>query len=181
MNKLISLIAFTLLFSLAAFAQEKTQEITPDVEDLELGVDSSISTDSSVVKFIYGKQIDWERLSHNFGRIYTFDKVETSFSFTNVSTAPIIILDVKTTCGCTAPVYTQEPIMPGETGDIKINFNSWTPGMMTKSISVFTNASDYPTKLFIMANVLDSELLDDKGESKSEIPQPEPEDDGEEN
>ena len=54
--------------------------------------------------------------------------------------------------------------MPGEIGEVSINFNSWKDGIFSKKISVFTSADNYPEKLFISANVIDP--LKEEGEEE---------------
>ncbi|GEM_PF-728230 len=69
---------------------------------------------------------------------------EYSFRFRNCSRkVPLIIKNVKTSCGCTVPIYTQEPIPPGGEGFIKVRFdpNGRRPGRFSKAVTVFANTS----------------------------------------
>ncbi len=157
MKKILVLLLLFCAANVSSFAQDAVEG---EVED------SSIS-ESYTLK----KQMDWGSLVHSFGNIKTYEKVEHTFKFTNVSTAPIVILDVKVECGCTAPEWTQEPVMPGEDGEILIKFNSWKTGVFTKPIKVYTNAENYPTKLFITAIVEDGELFE--GEEAETAPKEE--------
>ena len=61
------------------------------------------------------------------------------FEFTNTGTAPLIITDVKSSCGCTVPSKPTEPIAPGKTGKIEVKYNM-NPGPIRKTITVETNA-----------------------------------------
>lgn len=69
-----------------------------------------------------------------------------SFVFTNTGNAPLIINDVKSTCGCTIPTKPTEPIMPGKTGKIDVKYNM-NPGPIRKTITVQSNASNYENGL----------------------------------
>ncbi|PZQ80065.1 MAG: hypothetical protein DI548_14310 [Flavobacterium johnsoniae] len=60
------------------------------------------------------------------------------FEFKNIGDAPLIINDVKSSCGCTVPTKPQEPIMPGKTGKIEVQYNM-NPGI-SKTITVQSNA-----------------------------------------
>ena len=97
----ITLLTFCLflMFGFSSFAQE----IANDSLEVEPTDTSYISKDS----FTKERQIQWETLSHDFGQIEVYQKVNFPFKFTNVSKAPIIITDVKVTCGCTSPTWTQ--------------------------------------------------------------------------
>ncbi|MCK5700296.1 MAG: DUF1573 domain-containing protein, partial [Cyclobacteriaceae bacterium] len=55
-------------------------------------------------------QIEIEEADHDFGDIHQGGKVEHTFNFINSGTAPLIINNVLTTCGCTAPEWPKEPI-----------------------------------------------------------------------
>ncbi|OYQ37828.1 hypothetical protein CHU92_07495 [Flavobacterium cyanobacteriorum] len=64
------------------------------------------------------------------------------FEFTNTGDAPLIIKDVKSTCGCTVPSKPKEPILPGKTGKIEVKYNM-NPGPIRKTITVESNAVNY--------------------------------------
>lgn len=61
------------------------------------------------------------------------------FEFTNTGTAPLIITNVQSSCGCTVPSKPTEPIAPGKTGKIEVKYNM-NPGPIRKTITVETNA-----------------------------------------
>lgn len=64
------------------------------------------------------------------------------FEFTNTGDAPLIVTNVRSTCGCTVPSKPKEPIMPGKTGIIEVKYNM-ALGPIRKSITVETNAVNY--------------------------------------
>ena len=65
-----------------------------------------------------------------------------TFEFTNTGDAPLIITDAKSTCGCTVPSFSREPILPGKTGKIDVKYNM-NPGTIRKTITLETNATNY--------------------------------------
>jgi hypothetical protein len=65
-----------------------------------------------------------------------------TFEFTNTGDAPLIIKDVKSSCGCTVPTKPTEPILPGKTGKIDVKYNM-NPGPIRKTITVESNATNY--------------------------------------
>lgn len=102
-------------------------------------------------------EIFFETDSHEFGDIFQGDKVQHTFSFTNTGNAPLVLSGVLTTCGCTAPVWPKEPILPGDSGDITIVFNSTgRVGWQNKIITVRSNAQVGDVRLKISAMVLPS-------------------------
>jgi hypothetical protein len=65
-----------------------------------------------------------------------------TFEFTNTGNAPLIITNVLSTCGCTVPTYSTEPILPGKSGKVDIKYNL-APGPIRKTITVESNAVNY--------------------------------------
>ena len=102
-----------------------------------------------------GPAITFEETSFDFGDIFQDDKVEHVFAFENTGTAPLIITNVQTTCGCTASEWPKEPVMPGELANIKVNFDSKGKyGRQNKVISIISNSVSPINQVKITTNVL---------------------------
>ena len=92
---------------------------------------------------------------HDFGDIIQGDVVEHHFEFSNEGNIPLIISNIITTCGCTAPTWPKEPVKQGEKGKIKIVFDSKGKiGKQNKVVTIISNTSNQKDRLFIMANVI---------------------------
>lgn len=65
-----------------------------------------------------------------------------TFEFTNTGDAPLVISNVRSTCGCTVPSKPEAPIMPGEKGSIDVKYNM-SIGRISRTITVETNATNY--------------------------------------
>jgi hypothetical protein len=92
--------------------------------------------------------------THDFGDIKQGDQVEWTFKFENKGSAPLVLTNVATTCGCTAPEWPREPILPGESSEIKVRFNSAGKiGMQNKVITIYSNAVNSTERVKIIANV----------------------------
>ena len=80
---------------------------------------------------------------YNFGNVTDGEKVEYSYRFRNTGKNPLIVSNAVASCGCTVPEKPEEPIKPGETGFLKVVFNSkGRVGEVHKTITVTSNA--YP-------------------------------------
>jgi hypothetical protein len=103
-----------------------------------------------------GPEITFEKETHDFGQIKEGAQPTYEFKFTNKGDAPLVLTDVKPSCGCTAPTWTREPIMPGKDGFIKVAYNSnGRPGRFHKSVTVTTNQPSGNVKLlYIKGDVL---------------------------
>ena len=66
------------------------------------------------------------------------------FEFTNTGEAPLIISKVSSSCGCTIPKKPEDPILPGQTGEIQVKYDTKRVGPIRKAITVISNA-DTPT------------------------------------
>ena len=89
-----------------------------------------------------GPRAEWDKEIYDFGTIPKGVPVSVVFKFKNTGSSPLIIADVETTCGCTTPFYTKDPVMPGKEGQIKARYNAAQAGTFNKSITVKTNAGD---------------------------------------
>lgn len=96
----------------------------------------------------------FEALEYNYGTIKQGDKVEHTFTFTNVGKEPLIISNAQGSCGCTVPEYPKEPIKKGEKGAIKVTFNSaGKMGMQDKTVTITSNAKTNPIVLHIKGTI----------------------------
>ena len=97
----------------------------------------------------------FEEYDHDFGDIDQNSENETIFAFTNTGQEPLLITNAKGSCGCTVPEYPKEPILPGETGEIKVVYS---PGKQTfkqtKSVTITANTDPETTVLKVYANVI---------------------------
>jgi len=76
--------------------------------------------------------------THNEGEI-----LDTVFKFTNTGEIPLVITNVKTSCGCTTPYWPKKPIQPGESDEIKVRFNTnHKRGKQTKTITIHANTKN---------------------------------------
>ena len=95
---------------------------------------------------------------YNFGTVTDGEKVEYSFRFRNTGKNPLIVTDTHTSCGCTVSEKPEQPVKPGETGFIKVVFNSsGKVGDVQKSITVTSNAFPGFPELMLTGKVKDKE------------------------
>ena len=129
MNRLIICVCITSIF------------FSCDIRNTRNKADALVSnttaqfTDSTTVQLIDS--------AYNFGNVTDGDKVEYSYRFRNTGKNPLIVSSAVASCGCTVPEKPEEPIKPGETGFLKVVFNSkGRVGEVHKTITVTSNA--YP-------------------------------------
>ncbi|GAA0744498.1 MULTISPECIES: DUF1573 domain-containing protein [Flavobacteriaceae] len=84
--------------------------------------------------------ISFEEAEHDFGTIVDGTPVETKFKYTNTGKAPLVVSNIKSTCGCTVPQdWSREPLAPGESSEFTVKFNGKGKNQITKTITLTTN------------------------------------------
>ncbi len=96
--------------------------------------------------------------SYNFTEVPEGPQVTHEFKFTNTGKEPLILTNVRASCGCTTPSWPKEPILPGKDGAILVTYNTQgRPGAFNKSITITSNA-DAPEKIiYIKGEVVKAE------------------------
>lgn len=106
------------------------------------------------------RKIKFNETTHEFGKLKKGDPAEHTFVFTNTSKELVSLSRVKASCGCTTPSWTRDPIKPGETGEIKVKYNSARIGPFTKTVTVTYDSLEKPVVLYIKGNVENTEVQD---------------------
>lgn len=85
--------------------------------------------------------VDWTPDTLFFGDVYAGAIVLDSFSVTNTGEHPYLIREVKASCDCTAYKYPKEPVMPGETAIVRVEFDSaGKAGITRPGIVIYDNS-----------------------------------------
>ncbi|TFV96054.1 DUF1573 domain-containing protein [Algoriphagus kandeliae] len=96
----------------------------------------------------------FEEMEYNFGTINEGEVVERVFNFTNNGEAPLVISNITASCGCTSPDWTKTPVNPGETGFVKVVFNSTAKsGAQAPTVTIQANTNPTVTRLRLRGNV----------------------------
>ncbi|MGV8878842.1 MAG: DUF1573 domain-containing protein [Sphingobacteriaceae bacterium] len=96
----------------------------------------------------------FEEATYDFGKIKQGDKVTNEFKFKNIGKVPLIISEAKASCGCTTPEWTREPIKPGETGTIKVIFDSsGKSGLQDKMVTILANTNPEQNNVHLIGEV----------------------------
>ncbi|SDS61767.1 DUF1573 domain-containing protein [Gramella sp. MAR_2010_147] len=106
-------------------------------------------------------KIEFKSETIDYGEIMKGSDGLRVFEFTNIGDAPLVIEDVKSSCGCTVPKKPEEPIMPGETGKIEVKYDTKRVGPIRKTVTVYSNA-DEPTKALKIKGLVKDEAGDSK-------------------
>lgn len=99
-------------------------------------------------------EIKFENLVYDYGTIVQDANGDCEFKFTNTGKEPLILTSVTSSCGCTTPYWSKEPILPNKSDVIKVHYATNRIGVIAKQITVISNASNSTVTLNIKGNVL---------------------------
>jgi hypothetical protein len=143
-KKKIVFICASLLFLVSCDVRKKDKNASLANNDLKKQV---VIKDPTTVELIDS--------CFNFGKVKDGEIVEYNFRFKNSGSKPLIITNASASCGCTIPEKPEAPIPTGDTGFIKVKFNSaGKVGMVHKNVSVSSNASPSFPDLIIKGEVM---------------------------
>ncbi len=139
--KKILLLATAFVGTMGAFAQTTTPvttQVQPKADD--------------VIKVINEK--------HDFGKIVQNTPVNYSFELKNISDKPVVIENTWASCGCTTPEKIVDPIMPGKTVLLKVQYNAAAAAPFTKDVFIKVSGIEQPKTVQITGEVLSQEAFD---------------------
>ncbi|MEC8723415.1 MAG: DUF1573 domain-containing protein [Bacteroidota bacterium] len=100
-------------------------------------------------------KIEFETTVIDYGTIEKGADGVRVFKFKNTGNAPLVVTSVKSSCGCTVPKKPEAPVLPGETGEIEVKYDTKRVNPIRKTITVTSNAETPTVALKIKGNVID--------------------------
>jgi uncharacterized cupredoxin-like copper-binding protein len=129
-------------------AQTKTVKVfsnDPDQPEKILTITGNVVTAS---KTSVSPVIFFPETQHDFGKVSEGKKVEYTFKVVNKGNSVLTIKDIKTSCGCTAALLSQEKLEPGQEGTLKVELDTKNrKGKMSRTITITSNDPKEPKKI----------------------------------
>ena len=132
----------TLSFAFLAFTSVINAQTAPAVAE-----EKPIDPNAAVIEFT-SDVID-------YGTINKGDEPLRVIKFKNTGKSPLVITNCQGSCGCTVPECPKEPIMPGQTGELKVRYDTKRVGAFNKTVPIKSNASNDTFYLKIKGTVND--------------------------
>jgi hypothetical protein len=126
---LISILVFTFVYANAQQQSKKTDEN------------------------INAPEIKFETTVHDYGTIPLNGDGNCEFKFTNTGKEPLILSNVRSSCGCTVPKWPKDPILPGKSNSIIVKYNTHRAGIINRQVTVNSNAKIHTIVLYIKGKV----------------------------
>ncbi|MBT3559714.1 MAG: DUF1573 domain-containing protein [Flavobacteriaceae bacterium] len=160
MKNILFLLSFFFLFACGddPFSKVKSEN-----------VEKASVRDNSPSKF---PVMNFNKTTHDFGVIQNGTPVETVFSYTNTGEAPLVITDIKSTCGCTVPKdWSREPLNPGESSQFNVKFDGKGANKTSKTVIITANTQTGRETVKITAFINNPEM-DQKLKDRPKPPGP---------
>lgn len=142
------LLALTILVTFSLISCKENVASKINKENLEVAKERDYKLNQGAAAITFSKT------EHDFGVIKEGDIVETTFNFKNTGKSELIITNAIGSCGCTVPEWPKEPIAAGESGQIKVKFNSQgKPNKQSKTITLTTNTANGKETVLVKAEV----------------------------
>ena len=144
MKKSILIVAVLSVFAFSSCKDNAAEKVNVD------NVAEAADRDANSGKF---PVITFDENEFDFGAIDQGTPVEHVFKFKNTGEAPLMIVNAKSSCGCTIPEYTKEPVAPGAEGELLVKFNGSGQNQVSKTVTLTTNTQAGTETLMIKAFV----------------------------
>lgn len=126
-------------------ADKKAMEQKRQQEQARLKKEQAENPNAPTIKF--------DKTVHDYGTMQQHGDGKCEFKFTNEGKEPLILSNVRSSCGCTVPTWPRQPILPGQSEMIKVKYDTKRVGMINKSIHVYSNAKVSPLTLKIKGKI----------------------------
>ncbi|WP_303811049.1 DUF1573 domain-containing protein [Apibacter mensalis] len=90
------------------------------------------------------KITNYENNTVDYGNVNKGSNGKRIIKIQNVGDKPLIISNINTSCGCTVPQWTTEPIAPGKKGEITVTYNTSNVGRFSRTITISSNDEKKP-------------------------------------
>ncbi|MBC8200932.1 MAG: DUF1573 domain-containing protein [Planctomycetes bacterium] len=154
------ILILTCIFGLLTFGCEQAKQEPVAVVDQAMPVNEGeqASTPPSAAAPALtsrGADISLEWDERDFGTIWDFESVTTTFPFTNNGSKTLVLSRLQAGCGCTTPIADKTILQPGESGTITVTFDpKGKAGKQDKKVTIFSNSAKDPEKAFWIRSVV---------------------------
>ena len=148
MKKSIFIVAILSAFVFTSCKENAADKVNED------NVEEAANRDANAGKF---PKMEFAETEFDFGTIDQGTNVEHVFKFTNTGDAPLVIVDAKSSCGCTVPSYPKTPVGVGEEAELLVKFNGSGKNQVSKTVTITANTETGKETIKIKAFVTPKE------------------------
>ena len=146
MKKLFLLFTSVALVSFTSCKENASEKINQE------NVTKAAERDAQTIVY---PSVTFDKVAHDFGEIQNGTPVETVFTYTNSGQSPLVVTDIKSTCGCTVPQgWSREPLALGASSQFTVKFNGKGANKVSKTITLTTNTESGREQVRISAFIV---------------------------
>ena len=146
MKKLFLLFTSLALVSFTSCKENASEKINQE------NVTKAAERDAQTIVY---PSVTFDKVAHDFGEIQNGTPVETVFTYTNSGQSPLVVTDIKSTCGCTVPQgWSREPLAPGASSQFTVKFNGKGANKVSKTITLTKNTESGREQVRISAFIV---------------------------
>ncbi|WP_306640087.1 DUF1573 domain-containing protein [Sanyastnella coralliicola] len=109
---------------------------------------------SSALAFAQEAELSFDHKVHKFDKVEEGEQLEHVFPFTNTGDAPLIITKYDVECVCTKAFFPKEPILPGESAEVRVTFDTEGKiGWQYRTIKLYSNSKNPVTEIELRVKV----------------------------
>ncbi|MFK8054601.1 MAG: DUF1573 domain-containing protein [Saprospiraceae bacterium] len=98
--------------------------------------------------------MSFDETTFDFGTVTEGEKVSHTYNFKNTGDEPLILQNAKGSCGCTVPQWPREPIAPGASGEVVVEFNSkGKAGDRNQKVTITSNTNPAQSFIYLKGKV----------------------------
>ena len=102
--------------------------------------------------------MSFDATTFDFGTVNEGEMVSHTYKFTNTGSETLVLSDAKGSCGCTVPKWPREPIAPGASADITVEFNSKNKkGKRNQKVTITANTNPPQSFIYLTGEVTPAE------------------------
>jgi hypothetical protein len=138
--KYISLVVLAVVFISCGGNTQQTEITSETVQNNYTALENFVATTD-------GAAISFNEKEFEFPEMEQGESVSHSFYFVNSGDAPLVLTEVKGSCGCTGVEYPKDPILPGEKGKIDAEVSTATKSIgHTFKVKVYVSSNAKKSK-----------------------------------
>lgn len=110
------------------------------------------------IGLLNAQEIEISESNVDLGNIKFGGKAVATVQIKNTGDKPLIISEAKATCGCTVPKWPKEPIAPGKSAPMTVEYTTTKKaGAFNKTVTLSSNAITEGRKIFRIKGVVDAD------------------------
>lgn len=107
------------------------------------------------ITFMSAQEIEISESNVDLGNIEYGGKAVTTVQIKNTGDKPLVISNAQASCGCTVPTWPKDPIAPGKTAPMTVEYTTTTKaGAFNKTVTINSNAVTEARKIFRIKGVV---------------------------